>query len=162
MKILGRAYKENLILGIIMAIVAVGLFVALGIILFDTTLARIIVSALFFAFALFCFVFFLTLIILQLLTADIIISFSEQDRQFIINGYRKTFKFTLNDLAEISYYNKGLLSFGAFIFRQEFEYGKICFRLLSGKKIVTPNIENIKECYSDIDDLINKNREEQK
>lgn len=154
MKIIGRAYKENLIFGIAMAVVAVGLFVALGIILFDTTLARIIISALFFAFAFFCSVFFITLIVLQLLTADTIISYSEQDKQFIINGYRKKFKVALNDLVEVKYYNRGFLSFGAIIFKQEFEYGKICFRLQGGTKIVTPNIENIKECYSDIIDLI--------
>lgn len=159
MKVLGRAYKENLVLGITMAIVAIGLLVALGIILFDATIARIIISSFFFAFAFIACAFFLTLIILQLLTSDDVILFDENEGCFIVNGYRRKFEIALNDLNEVKFYNKGFLSFGPFIFKQDFEYGKICFKLMNGKKIITPNINNVKECHLDINILIVKNRE---
>lgn len=157
MKILGRAYKENLVLGIIMAVVSVACFIALGIILFDITLTRIILSSFFFTFALFCLVFFSTLIILQLLTAENIILFNEQERQFTVYRYRREYKISLNDLREVKYYNKGLLSFGPLIFRTEFDYGKIVFLLNNGTKIVTPNVTKVVETYNLIKDLLDKN-----
>lgn len=160
MIVLGRAYKENLVLGISMAVVAVGLFLVLGIVLWAATIARIILSTFFFAFSLFCFVFFSTLIILQLLTADDVILYDRAELKIIVRRYRSQYEIALKDIAEIKYYNKGLLSIGPIFFRQELDYGKIGFHLSGGKKIISPNVVKIRETYKSLIDLLAENRED--
>ncbi len=143
MKVLGRAYKDNLILGIPMAVISVGLFVAIGIITWGDTVAREVVASLFFVSAFLLFIYFSVLIVLQIITKDDIILLNEDNKQLIVNRYRHTRTIYFSELEKAEYRNKGLLSLSFIIFPCKFSYGKIIFTLKNGERVVTPNIVDV-------------------
>lgn len=147
MKILGRAYKDNLILAIPMAVISVGLFVAIGIITWGDTVARKVVGALFFAVAFLLFVYFSVLIVLQIITQNDVILLNEGNNQLIINRYRRTRTLKFLELEKIEYRNKGLLSLGCIIFPSKLSYGKIIFTLKSGERVITPTVVEVIETH---------------
>lgn len=155
MKVLARAYKENLILGVPMAVISSVLFVFIGIILFDSAAAMIALSCVFFLIALGCLIYFIVLVIRQIMTKAEVVLYDEINTWFTVNCYRQANIIRIDEIIRVEYRNKGLLSFSFIIFSNEFSYGKIIFFLKSGKKIVTPNIENVTEAYEVIKNEIN-------
>lgn len=150
MKVICRAHKDSLLLVISLGIIVCILPIVLAILLHDhkyIMLVFIVMSVVF-------ILVFVLIIIREAFTKNDIVIFDEGEKKFVVNRYLKKYCFTVPDISDFKYDNKGMGSFGPLIFFEEEEFGSLIFILKKGEKIRTPLIDNVLEKYNEIKIII--------